>query len=269
MITVLRLTSWNVNQKPLWDEAGDTDILLLQECPASLRDSDSWTAHPSDGDWTTGTSRWRTAVAIRPGTREVTAPRLSDLHSGETGVLQVSRSGSIAAVQVDTGGPRPLIVASVYARWEGDKNDAIYADANAHRLLSDLSTYITSTRPRYDLIVAGDWNILYGYGEDDHSYWKARYDSVFARAEALGLTYVGPQFPNGRQADPWPAELPATSLNVPTYYTRNQQPATASRQLDHVFVNDRLAQRVSVRALNGIEDWGPSDHCRIRIEVQV
>lgn len=264
---MLKLTSWNVHQRPFWDAAGDTDILLLQECPATLRDAPGWTTYPSDGDWATGASRWRTAVAVRSGSREATAPRLADLHSPDEGVLRVSRSGTVSAVQIEVDGSRPLIVASVYARWEGDNNDEIYADANAHRLLSDLSTYITSTRPRYDVIIAGDWNILYGYGEEGRPYWKARYDSVFARAKALGLTYAGPQFPNGRQADPWPLELPTDSLNVPTYYSRSQQPATATRQLDHVFVNNRLADRVSVRALNGIDEWGPSDHCRILIEL--
>lgn len=44
---------------------------------------------------------------------------------------------------------------------------------------------------RHRLIVAGDWNILRGYGEYGSKYWKARYDTVFDRAEALGLRFVG------------------------------------------------------------------------------
>lgn len=63
----------------------------------------------------------------------------------------------------------------------------------------------------------------FGYsegGNSDRDYWRARHASVFARAEALGLTYVGPPAPNGRQAEPWPVELPADSHCVPTYHTR-------------------------------------------------
>ena len=115
--------------------------------------------------------------------------------------------------------------------------------------------------------MAGDWNLLRGYGEFGDAYWRRRYDTVFDRAEALGLRFVGPQFPNGRQADPWPDELPAGSLCVPTFHHARQKPETATRQLDFVFVSAALANRVKVRALNAPEDWGPSDHCRVVIDV--
>ena len=111
-------------------------------------------------------------------------------------------------------------------------------------------------------------NILYGYGEHGSPYWASRYATAFARMEAIGLCFVGPQAPAGRRADPWPDELPAESANVPTYHTSHQTPATATRQLDLVFASTRLAERVRVRALNEPDDWGPSDHCRIEIDVQ-
>jgi hypothetical protein len=40
--------------------------------------------------------------------------------------------------------------------------------------------------PNHRLLVAGDWNILHGYGEYGDSYFRDRYATVFARAEALG-----------------------------------------------------------------------------------
>ena len=83
----------------------------------------------------------------------------------------------------------------------------------------------------------------------------------------MGLRFVGPQAPNGRQANPVPAELPAGSLDVPTYHTSNQGPAGATRQLDFVFASYGLAEQISVRALNEVDDWGPSDHCRLEIDV--
>ena len=97
-------------------------------------------------------------------------------------------------------------------------------------------------------------------------YWAGRYGSVFDRMEALGLSFVGPQHPNGRQAHPWPGELPPESGNVPTYRWRSD-PADATRQLDFVFASKGMADSVNVRALNEPGEWGPSDHCRVVIEV--
>ena len=90
---------------------------------------------------------------------------------------------------------------------------------------------------------------------------------MFDRLEALGLTFVGPQAPRGRQAEPWPDELPPESKNVPTFHHSGQTPATATRQLDFVFASQGMTDSVAVRALNEPEEWGPSDHCRVEIEV--
>jgi endonuclease/exonuclease/phosphatase family metal-dependent hydrolase len=90
---------------------------------------------------------------------------------------------------------------------------------------------------------------------------------VFDRARALGLRLVGPFHPNGRQAAPWPPELPTESLCVPTYFHAQQTPETATRQLDFVFASDSIADRVTAVALNAVQEWGPSDHCRVRIDV--
>jgi hypothetical protein len=38
--------------------------------------------------------------------------------------------------------------------------------------------------------------------------------------------------------------------------------------LDFVFVSKAISDRVSVRAINEPDEWGPSDHCRVEIEVQ-
>lgn len=153
---------------------------------------------------------------------------------------------------------------SVYAAWERS-GGRVYADGSAHRILSDLSGLID--RRNHRLIVAGDWNILRGYGEYGSPYWKRRYDSVFDRAEALGLQFVGPQAPHGRQADPWPDELPRDSLCVPTFHHNRQKSSTATRQLDFVFASRNVAGRIDVRALNSPELWGPSDHCRVMIDI--
>jgi len=119
------------------------------------------------------------------------------------------------------------------------------------------------------IIAAGDLNILHRYGEQGNAYWAARYATVFDRADAMGLHFVGPQAPHGRQASPWPPELPDGSRNVPTFHTPRQGPMGETRQLDFVFASPALKDRLSVRALNADPDeWGPSDHCRVAIELQ-
>ena len=163
-----------------------------------------------------------------------------------------------------------ITLVSIYGLWEplhpSVAGTYIYADAAVHRLISDLSRLVDQSG-KQKIIVAGDLNILFGYGEYGSPYWKRRYATVFDRFNALGLSFVGPQAPNGKHASPWPSELPAESRNVPTYHTRNQQPASATRQLDFVFASKLLTDRVTVRALNEPEDWGPSDHCRVEISV--
>ncbi len=84
---------------------------------------------------------------------------------------------------------------------------------------------------------------------------------------ALGLRFIGPQAPGGVQASPQPPELPAGSLNVPTYRTHKAKPETATRQLDFVFASESIADRLRVRAANGAEEWGHSDHCRVFIDL--
>ena len=90
---------------------------------------------------------------------------------------------------------------------------------------------------------------------------------MFDRAESLGLRFAGPQAPSGRQADPWPAELPHDSRDVPTYHTTRQRAAGATRQLDFVVASTAIADRVTVAALNDAETWGPSDHSRIAVDL--
>ncbi len=57
------------------------------------------------------------------------------------------------------------------------------------------------------------------------------------------------------------------SLDVPTYHTTGQSPSTAQAQLDHVFASRGFHTSVKARALNTVEEWGRSDHCRLLIQV--
>lgn len=166
-----------------------------------------------------------------------------------------------------TGGYLGVDVRRVGDGTETGRRILVYADASVHRLISDLSALV-GRQKGHKIIAAGDLNVLYGYGEGGSRYWKPRYDTVFSRMEALGLPLVGPSLlEGGRPPDLRPSELPPRSTTVPTFRTAAARPETASRQLDFVFASDSLKDRLHVRALNAPEEWGPSDHCRVLIEL--
>ena len=45
-------------------------------------------------------------------------------------------------------------------------------------------------------------------------------------------------------------------------------PYIAGAELDYVFASRSIAHRLTVRALNEPNDCGPSDHCRIGIDLE-
>ena len=268
----LRLISWNMSHsKKAWPFLwADTlpDIALLQEATKPPQPP-CWSSPPMEETWCIqGNPREFGAAVVGLTDRVKGSPlptrRLGDQGQGE---MAVSLPRILAGAEVVLSDGEKLVVFSAYARWERSLDEKIiYADASAHRLISDISALV-SKKQGHKVLVAGDWNILYGYGEQGNTYWRGRYDSVFSRMEALGLPFVGPQYPGGIQADPWPSELPADSKNVPTFRKAKNKRASAERQLDFVFASKELQGRMNVRALNAPGEWGPSDHCRVSIEL--
>lgn len=271
----MRLLSWNIAGLDLYGELveANVDIALLQEARKPALLPFTQVCPSADEDWRTegsGNRNWSTAIlglSDELSFRELWATPVGYESNGD---FCVSRRGTIQIAEVSRNDTVLLNVASVYAPWErpSAKKSPIFADTSAHRILSDLAQFMSGTK-KTPLIVAGDFNILRGYGEGGSGYWKRRYESVFDRAEAIGLHFMGPEFPNGVQADPWPDELPKDSLNVPTFRTDPLDSSTAQRQLDFVFCSKGLVSMSSVRALNGASEWGPSDHCQISIEVDL
>jgi hypothetical protein len=277
----LNILSWNIAHRPrLWNAVVDAeaDIALLQEAcepPPDVAKRVGLDPEPWRTDGAGVRRPWRAAIAQINPSIDLTRHSTRSICDANPGELAVSRLGSLAAADVrlpETGETITLI--SMYAVWENvhlstrrsKSRGWIFADASVHRLISDLSVFI----PReggHRILASGDLNILYGYGEEGSEYWAARYKTIFDRFEALGLRFVGPRFPFGRQADPWPEELPHRSQNVPTYHTTHQTCAAAARQLDFVFASAAIAERVTVRALNTPEEWGESDHCRLKIVI--
>ena len=212
----------------------------------------SWTRRPGRSQ-ARASRRWRTAIAglsERVNLEWINAKSLEDAAGGE---LAVSHTGTLTAARVSAPDIEPFLAVSMYAPWRRPHkvtgSRRIFSDASAHRVVSDLSALV-GRESGHRILAAGDLNILHSHGERGSSCWASRYKTVFDRMEALGLRFLGPQAPHGRQADPWPRELPRDSKNVPTYHSNRQTPETAIRQLDFVFASRELEGSVRVRALN-------------------
>ena len=140
-------------------------------------------------------------------------------------------------------------------------------DVSAHRILSDISAFIGHEDPsRHRILAAGDLNMIYGatgrtlaLPERERAFWD--------RVAALGLEFLGPQAPDGWQPSAPQPDVPADTKNVPTWVRNGLKPEQANRQLDYAIASRGFHGRVKVRALNRSDEWGPSDHCRLMIEV--
>ena len=262
----VRLISWNIakRKQPLKVlENSDYDIALVQEFPFP---EGSWELELYD----------RGAKVLQLSDR-IGFCELRSIPPGRKpgrDELTVSAPGIIAAAFITPENIEPFIAVSLYARWEYPHPrtktswSVGYQDAMVHRAISDLSTFIGSTNPAtHRIVVAGDFNLIHGATDENSLALPARDRSVFSRLEALGLEFIGPQSPNGRQANPPPPGLPDDTKNVPTYHTSKQKPASAANQLDYVFASKGFHKQVAATALNKPEEWGPSDHCRLKIVI--
>ena len=278
----MKIISWNINRRPVcWHSLLDTDadVALLQEAaeppPEIAERIEAGGIAVDPAPWKLagrdcyGPRAWRAAIVRLSDRVQVEWIEAKSIDDAGVGELAVSRLGTLAVACVTPPGGDPIICASMYAPWtrpHASMGSDIVSDVSAHRIVSDLSAF-TMSRRGHRVVAAGDLNVLYGHGEHGDTYWEGRYETVFTRMNALGLPFVGPQSPHGRQADPWPEELPKDSKNVPTYHHSRQTPATATRQLDFVFASEDLADSLTVRALNAPDEWGPSDHCKVEIVI--
>ena len=274
----MKIISWNIaHRSQCWKRLleTDADVALLQEAvepPPEIAER----VEVNPAPWYTASGdcarprAWRTAVVKLTDRVRVEWIEPKAIHDAGTGEFAVSRLGTLAAAHVTPPGSEPFVCVSMYSLWEtphaSTESSWIVSDASAHRVVSDLSAFV-GRESGHRVVAAGDLNILHGHGEHGSPYWARRFETVFTRMSAMGLLFVGPQAPNGRQADPWPDELPGNSRNVPTYHTNRQTPTTATRQLDFVFASDSFGDSLTVRAVNSPEQWGPSDHCQLEIEI--
>ena len=285
------VVSWNIaTRHEPWRQLVnmDADVALLQEAgnvPADVADMvdtgpvEHWDSHVWNSRWFEGrfdnlSDRWPMVVRLSDSVKVEWFKQVSTISYLRDDEIAVSGIGTIAAARVIPEDAPPCIVASMYARWirphpsTGSSWSVGYQDGSAHRIISDLSAFIGSTDPSTHRIIAtGDLNMIYGATGSNSLALPARDRTVTDRMDALGLEFMGPQYPDGRRASPTPSGLPADTLNVPTYYSRGS-PETAQNQLDYVFASRGFHENVRVRALNSVDEWGASDHCRLLIEVE-
>ena len=273
----VNIVCWNmVHKHESWRYLLDTefDLALLQEAcrpPDDIAERVEIDPAPWSASERGGGAKWRTAIAVVSDRVSVEWLAAKPIGRAASDEIAVSSPGTLTAAQVTPRSGEPFMAVSLYAELENPlrgEGSWIYSDASTHRLVSDLAAFVGRQRG-HRIVAAGDLNLMRGYSADGSPYWAARYRTVFDRMSAMGLPCIGPEFPNGRQADPWPAALPKESRNVPTWHSLGKSPAVADRQLDYVFASQGLADALSVRALNEPKEWGPSDHCRIAIEVSL
>ena len=299
----IRVVSWNIAKKHKpWRQLleMDADVALLQEAtpppndvalppvegarPLDIGPREAWDSHSWNSDWWHGRGwkalydRWPMVVRLSDRVDVQWFKQVGPAwRHPEHDEIAVSGIGTITAARVTPrdGSTEPFIVVSMYGQWVGPHPSVKtswysgYADASVHRIISDLSAFIghEDTR-RHRIVAAGDLNVIHGYDEGGRRYWEARTRSVFERMAAIGLEFMGPQAPNGRQSETLATGEPADSRNVVTFYLPGKKPETGSNlQLDYVFASRGFHESVTVRAMNGVEEWGASDHCRLFIEV--
>ena len=280
---MIKLVCWNIaaQRKEVWDElfGMDADVALLQEVkpvPSTLPPNVELDPFELWEPWDKKLfDRWPTVVRLSNRVKVEWFQRVLSISNVELDEMAVSGIGTISAARVipQEKSVEEFIAVSMYARWifphklTNTKWRVGYPDGSAHRIISDLSAFIGHHDPStHRILAAGDLNMCLGTSMSSPGDLPERTRSVFQRFEDLGFEMVGPQSPNGRKASPTPSMLPPDTKNVPTFALW-ERPENARLQLDYVFASRGFHKTVNVRALNGMEEWGPSDHCRILIEI--
>lgn len=297
---MVKIVCWNINRSteahPILQEM-DADVALLQEVGPGAADemkgalggNAHWSAHL---DWNKSHG-WPAVLKLSDRVKvEWFRPIPLMAKEEKKNQIAVSDLPTLAAALITPKGKttiEPFIVMSMYARWyrphplareapvikkPGTGVICKFADASAHRIISDLSGFIAHTNPaNHRIIAAGDLNTIYDATKEHPYETPERMRTIFNRMRAIGLEFLGPRAPKGgRKADPTPQGLRPNTRNVPTYLSPQQMKdmkkngVLSGNQLDYVFASRGFHERVSVRALNAPDEWGPSDHCRIVIE---
>ena len=187
------------------------------------------TACSGTGTCTTGGRWWLNCPIESRSSRTGKSPPISDLAEDTIGVSGI---GTVAAARVIPCGSEEeaFVAVSMYARWLKPHPSAKSSwsvgcsDSSAHRIISDLSAFVGHSDPaKHRILAAGDLNMFYGAIRSRLSL-PERDATVWARMQALGLKFLGPQVPHGRRAESAPDDVPSDTKNVPTFYRPGSGP---------------------------------------------
>ena len=287
---MIKVVSWNISKRnEPWRalarmaREGKADVALLQEAGNPPDDLEHPLWFDSEEFWKGCRrddrplyDRWCMVVRLSDRVdldwfRSI--PPISELGEREFGVSGI---GTIAAARAaPRGWPEDdaFTVVSMYARWIKPHPSTATpwrvgaSDVSAHRILSDLSAFVGHEDPsKHRILAVGDLNMFYGATGTSLS-MPTRERTVWDRIAALGLEFLGPQAPNERQSSIRQPDVPPDTKNLPTWVRNGRSPGEADRQLDYAFASRGFHERVTARALNEVDEWGPSDHCRLLMEV--
>ena len=187
---MIKVVSWNIAKRHQpWRELlrMDADVALLQEAgdpPWDVMDRvdfgprENWDSHFWNSNWYRRygwrylAERWPKVVKLSDRVEVEWFIQDGPRGSGTDGTLPVSGAGNSAVARVKplTGGQKPFIVASMYANWvmphptAYTKWRAGAPDVAAHRIISDVSTFIGDDDPStHRVLAAGDLNMTYGW----------------------------------------------------------------------------------------------------------
>lgn len=281
---MVKIVCWNIKMSldayPTLQEM-DADVALLQEVgPGAAEQMEDALCGVKHWDWETH-GRWPAVLKLSNRVK-VRWFRPIPLMAKEEKKNQIAVSDLptlAAACVTPLPDGEPFIVMSMYARWYCPHpladNKYKYSDASVHRIISDLTAFIGGWPKEPRIIAAGDLNTIYGAAEGSELETPVRAQTIFDRMRAIGMDFVGPRAGDGgRKADPPTDDVSPHTCNVPTYLSHPQmtryeeEDILSGNQLDYVFASRGLHESVRVHAMNRTRDeWGPSDHCRIVIDV--
>ncbi|MCY3783978.1 MAG: hypothetical protein OXG79_09355 [Chloroflexi bacterium] len=264
----MKIVCWNMEAKRRsWADLvqmADVDIGLLQEAsrvPEDLHqlvdvDHRLWQRRRNAGQ---GYPSVVARLSDRVGVKFIATGPIGDQFSNDFYTSEWATLGAAIVTPVDGG--EPLTVISM-APWsnafthESGSPSRREPIGSVHRLISDLARLVGR---RSRVIAAGDWVIYPGWSTHPTAIWNKRealhFRTAFDRMQALGFRHVVPE---GRRSD---------RGDVVTFRSISETPAQAWAQADYVFATENIADRVTARALNEPDEWGPSDHCRLVIDL--
>ena len=264
----MKIICWNMaHSRRSWDalvQMADVDVALLQE---ASRVPDS-ICHLVDVDHRLWPERHKAALGYpsvvarlssKVNVRFIATGPMGDHFSRDFYTSEWGTLGAAIVTLIDED--ESLIVVSMAAAYNAFTHESGSPSrreciGSVHRLISDLARLVGR---QSRVVAAGDWAIHPGWSTHQTPIWNERealhFQTAFDRMQALGFRHV---IPKGRHSD---------RGDVVTFRSMVETPEQAWAQADYVFATENVADRLSVCALNSPNDWGPSDHCRIVIDV--